>query len=75
MEQLHYNELYDIYRDDYKLLKNENEIPFDQNVSAIKFLPGHQNVLTNKKYVSCHTWHPTISGKNTSNNNNNFILL
>lgn len=60
MNQLHYNELYDLYRDDYKLLKNENEKPIEQNTKVIRLLPAYQN--DQKKYVSCYTWHPTIPG-------------
>lgn len=62
VNQLHYNELYDLYRDDYKLLKNKNEKPNEQNSKNIKLLPGYQNVVAPDKYVSCHTWHPTIPG-------------
>lgn len=63
MSELHYNELYDLYRDDYKLLKNDNENEIEQNSKVIKLLPGYQNEVSKKKYVSCHTWHPTIPGK------------
>lgn len=62
VNQLHYNELYDLYRDDYKLLKNENSKQIDQNSTVIKLLPGYQNITYKKKYVSCQTWHPTIPG-------------
>lgn len=62
VEQLHYNELYDLYRDDYKLLNDKNEKPNEEHAKNIQLLPGYQNVLSSKKYVSCHTWHPTIPG-------------
>lgn len=62
MNQLRYNELYDLYRDDYKLLKNENITQIDQNSKVIRLLPGYQNVASQKKYVSYHAWHPTIPG-------------
>lgn len=65
VDQLHYNDLYDLYRDDYKLLKNKNknENPTEQNSKDIKFYPGYQNTGSKNKYVSCHTWHPTIPGE------------
>jgi len=63
VNQLHYNELYDLYRDDYKLLKNENENEIEQTSKVIKLLPGYQNEVSKKRYVSCQTWHPTIAGK------------
>lgn len=63
MNQLHYNELYDLYRDDYKLLKNENENEIQQTSKVIKLLPRYQNEISKKRYVSCHAWHPTIAGK------------
>jgi len=66
VNQLHYNELYDLYRDDYKLLKNDNEKQIDQNSHVIKLLPEYQNVVSKKKYVSSQTWHPTLPGKITS---------
>ncbi|XP_060848211.1 dynein axonemal intermediate chain 3-like isoform X2 [Rhopalosiphum padi] len=62
VNQLHYNELYDLYRDDYKLLKNENENEIEQVSKVIKLLPGYQNEVSKKRYVSCQTWHPTIAG-------------
>jgi len=61
--QLQYNELYDIYRDDYKLMKQKNKIEVNHIDELIKIHPGYQNEISQKKYVSCHTWHPTISGK------------
>lgn len=69
MNQLHYNELYDLYRDDYKLLKNDNEKQIEQNSHVIKLLPEYQNVASKKKYVSSQTWHPTLPG------NNNYFML
>lgn len=63
MNQLKYNELYDLYRDDYKLLKDNNKTKIEQNSEVIKLHPGYQNEISQKKYVSCHTWHPTIVGK------------
>lgn len=62
MNELHYNELYDLYRDDYKLLKNKNAKQADNNVKVIKLHPGYQNIETQNKYVSDLTWHPTIPG-------------
>lgn len=62
VNQLHYNELYDLYRDDYKLLKNEDVQHINQNSKVIKLLPGYQNMVSQKKYVSYHAWHPTIPG-------------
>lgn len=70
MNQLHYNELYDLYRDDYKLLKNENIKQIDQNSKVINLLPGYQNMVSQKKFVSSLTWHPTIPG-NVPNRYNN----
>lgn len=69
MTQLHYNELYDLYRNDYELLKNDSEIPTGKNAKVIKFLDGYQNVVSQKKYVSCHAWHPTILGRITVKEN------
>jgi len=63
VNQLHYNELYDLYRDDYKLLKNEDVKHINQNSKVIKLLPCYQNMVSQKKYVSYHAWHPTIPGK------------
>jgi len=62
VNQLHYNELYDLYRDDYKLLKNENENEIEQTSKVIKLLTRYQNEVSKKKYVSCQAWHPTIMG-------------
>jgi hypothetical protein len=64
VDQLHYNDLYDLYRDDYKLLKNknENENATEQNSKDINIFPGYQNTGSKNKYVSSHTWHPTIPG-------------
>ncbi|XP_025202203.1 uncharacterized protein LOC112599497 [Melanaphis sacchari] len=62
VNQLHYNELYDLYRDDYKLLKNENDNEIEQTSKVIKLLPRYQNEVSKKRYVSCQTWHPTILG-------------
>lgn len=70
MKQLHYNELYDLYRDDYKLLKNENIKQIDQNFMDIHLLPGYQNMVSQKKFVSSLTWHPTIPGKAPNRYNN-----
>lgn len=70
MNQLHYNELYDLYRDDYKLLKNENIKQIDQNSKVINLLPGYKSEVSQKKFVSSLTWHPTIPG-NVSNRYNN----
>lgn len=62
VNELHYNELYDLYRDDYKLLNNENTKQNIEISKNIKLLPGYQNLLLPKKYVSSLSWHPTIPG-------------
>lgn len=57
-KQLHHNQLYDLYSDDYKQnreLKINDRKPF--------LLPTtYQNPLSPKRYVSSITWHPTIAG-------------
>ncbi|VVC41741.1 WD40/YVTN repeat-like-containing domain,WD40 repeat,WD40-repeat-containing domain [Cinara cedri] len=61
--ELHQNQLYDLYRDDYKLLKNKNDKSYIRCTKDIKLLPGaYHNVAFPKKYVSSYTWHPTIPG-------------
>lgn len=61
--QLQYNELYDLYRDDYKQMKDENKTKIENVDEAIRIHPGYQNEMSQKKYVSSITWHPTIVGK------------
>lgn len=63
MDQLHYNELYDLYRDDYKQLKNDNDKLDEEKAKTVKLLPGYQNLASQKRFVSSFTWHPTIPGK------------
>ncbi|CAI6355721.1 unnamed protein product [Macrosiphum euphorbiae] len=62
MTQLQYNELYDLYRDDYKQMKDENKTKIENVAEVIRIHPGYQNEMPQKKYVSSITWHPTIVG-------------
>lgn len=61
--QLQYNELYDLYRDDYKHMKDKNKTKIESLDEVIRIHPGYQNEMPQKKYVSSLTWHPTIVGK------------
>ncbi|XP_029341056.1 uncharacterized protein LOC100570031 [Acyrthosiphon pisum] len=62
MTQLQYNELYDLYRDDYKQMKDKNKTKIEKVDEAIRIHPGYQNETSQKKYVSSIAWHPTIVG-------------
>ncbi|XP_050436301.1 uncharacterized protein LOC126843044 [Adelges cooleyi] len=60
--QLHYNELYDLYGDDYKeLLHDKSFKTTEQRSVSLNAQPEYRNI-TELQYVSCFSWHPTISG-------------
>lgn len=62
-KQVQQNQLYNLYEDDYKLLKNTNEKSYIKCIKDVILVPEtFYNVALPKKYVSCHTWHPTIPG-------------
>ncbi|XP_050532358.1 dynein axonemal intermediate chain 3-like [Daktulosphaira vitifoliae] len=59
--ELHYNELYDLYRDDYNKLSNKSKESEKQRSFVLNDHTEYRNT-TNSKYVSCISWHPSMPG-------------
>lgn len=74
MDQLESNMLYDLYRDDFKELKNINKFPLINTSKEIKSFHSYVTAASKNQSVSCHTWHPTIPGVNYINHITNNIF-